>query len=105
MIYQHEIDEWTELSQEDAKSYHTLERIGDPELNKDQCAVLFLKPDRRRLSGTEWKQFQETTVGRCCAYVVRLGSMERSVIVGFENTSDVTLFKLKFVGRTDDNYF
>lgn len=105
MIYEHEIDDWTELTQEDAKNYRILERIGHFDLERENCAILFLKPARKRLSGTEWKAFFPTTVGRCCAYVTRLGSMKHSVVIGFENAADAALFKLKYMGRTDDNYW
>lgn len=89
------ITNYTEITQLDFSNYNILGRFGDKLLQPKECAVLILKPERVSLKHHVWDEFMENTKGRCVAYECRLGCMERSIVLGFQDAADAILFKLR----------
>lgn len=88
-----DIKNYTEISPLDFKCYNVLNYYGEP-FPDEECQVLMLKPHRVSLKHHEWKQFQQTAAGKCVAYECRLGCMDRSIVLAFQNASDAVAFKL-----------
>lgn len=96
ILNHYDVKQYTEISTDDFHNYGILQCYGDELLQPHECSILILKPDCISLKHKMWDEFLKQTTGRCVAYVCRLGCMERSVVLGFENKSDAILFKLSF---------
>jgi hypothetical protein len=103
MILDDKIEQYTEIPKDEFDRYNVLQLISrgwdDYPFWRDNFQFLkyfLLKPERKRLSSTQFKKFLEGKERSIVAIECRLGARERSIIIGFMNKADLMHFMLVF---------